>query len=269
MTSWGAFGNQIGAIVGVLETFLMDQFMTEEFLMGWGWRISFWSGGMIGLLGIFLRKKLYETPVFNKIKEEHKIDKETALEVIRSQKSRIFLGASFCFINASTFYLIATYIPAYFGQKIGLSSFGNSIISLSILFLLTILLPVFGKIGDKFNNKTILICCSALIISLLYPMYKSINSDNFTMMAIISFFYIIPIACMAALLVYQITHLFSPSIRYTGVGLAFNLADGIVGGFTPAISLLLLEYTHNQGAFCWFILICAIASLTAYSKIKR
>jgi MFS transporter, MHS family, proline/betaine transporter len=44
ITSWTGVGNQIGAILGVIETFIMDQFMSDEFLMTWGWRISFWSG---------------------------------------------------------------------------------------------------------------------------------------------------------------------------------------------------------------------------------
>src|SRR6185437_11638710 len=68
MTSWGAFGNQIGAIVGVFEALVLDQFMPEEFLLSSGWRISFWAGSAIGLLGFILRETLDETPVFCRLK---------------------------------------------------------------------------------------------------------------------------------------------------------------------------------------------------------
>jgi Major Facilitator Superfamily. len=269
MTSWGAFGNQIGAILGVIQVFLIDQLMSDEFIMTWGWRISFWSGGIIGLFGVYLRGKLQETPTFQKMKFSHKLDRETLLEVIRKHKNKIGIGAAFCAINASTFYLIATYIPAYFNQTLGLGNFGNSIISLTILILLTILLPFFGVLGEKVSNKMLLIWSCILIIVLLIPIYFGVVNGNFFLMVVSGFLYIIPIACMTALLVYRITDLFPPAVRYTGVGLAFNLSDGIIGGFTPAISLILLEYTKNQAGFCLFILLCAVVSLASYLTIKE
>ncbi|MES2273103.1 MAG: MFS transporter, partial [Chlamydiota bacterium] len=73
MTSWGAFGNQIGAILAVIECFLMEQFMSHQFLVSWGWRISFLTGGLIGLLGIYLRHKLHETILFSKLQVNHKV----------------------------------------------------------------------------------------------------------------------------------------------------------------------------------------------------
>lgn len=64
ITSWTNVGNQIGATLGLLEILLIDSFLSEETLLTWGWRISFWSGGLLGLFGIYLRKKLLETPIF-------------------------------------------------------------------------------------------------------------------------------------------------------------------------------------------------------------
>jgi MHS family proline/betaine transporter-like MFS transporter len=54
MTSWGGFGNQIGTILSVVESILMEKFLPLDFLLSWGWRISFFTGGLIGLLGIYL-----------------------------------------------------------------------------------------------------------------------------------------------------------------------------------------------------------------------
>ena len=59
------------------------------------------------------------------------------------------------------------------------------------------------------------------------------------------------------------------SVRYTGVGLAFNLSDGIIGGFTPAIALILFGWTGDQGAFCFYILLSAIISLISFLRIKE
>lgn len=268
MTSFGAFGNQIGAILGVCQTFLMDHLMTDEFLMTWGWRILFWSGGAIGILGIYLRSMLHETPAFTRLKIHHHLDQETTFQLIRNQKKSILLGICFTALNATTFYLLATYIPNFFAQALGLNETLNMSFSLIILTATTVLLPIFGMLNEKISSKKMLVISATSIILMLFPLYTYVNQLNLVGIAVIGFLSILPITCMTALLVYQITHLFPSRVRYTGVGLSFNLADGILGGFTPVIALLLLEYTGNQGAFCWFILACALVSLVSYFKIK-
>lgn len=277
MTSWGAFGNQIGAIIGVFEALVLDQFMSEEFLLSMGWRISFWSGSAIGLMGFILRKTLDETPVFKEIKSNHEIDTETFLEVIEKNKKKILIGTSYGIVNAATFYLIAAYLPSYFNERLGLSVHGNALISLSILILTTILLPVFGAIGNKvcphkknyLRVKPLMIASAVSIILLLMPLYYFIYTDQILMTFVITYLYTIPITCITALIPFVLLRLFPAPIRFTGVGLAFNLADGFIGGFTPAIAILLTRYANNQAAFCWFILACAVISLISYFKIKE
>ncbi|MFZ0565211.1 MAG: MFS transporter [Chlamydiales bacterium] len=269
ITSWTGVGNQIGAILGVVISVIITQFMSEKFLMSWGWRISFWSGGLFGLFGIYLRRTLHETPLFEKLKKKHKLDTETTLELIINHKKRIALGTAFGVVNASTFYLIATYVPTFFDESIGLSFYGNAIVSLSILILTTVFLPFFGKVGDKFNNKLIFILSTILIIILLLPLSIAILHKNLILILIIGLVYIIPVTCISALLPYLLAHLFPTAIRFTGVGLAVNLADGLIGGFTPAISLFLLQVMRNNTAFVWYILLCALVSLVSYFFIKK
>jgi MHS family proline/betaine transporter-like MFS transporter len=269
MTSWGAFGNQIGAILSVLECFLMESFMSDQFLITWGWRISFWTGGLLGLLGICLRRQLHETPSFKKVQEHQEITQSTFTRVLNSHKVPILLGTAFGVVNAATFYLIASYIPTYFHKTLGLDSWVDLTVTLFILGLTTILLPYFGKLGDKYKTKKLLIGSTLFIIALLYPMYLAINQIHYLWIGIIGVLFIIPITCITALLPFILTNLFTTSVRFTCVGMSFNLADGIVGGFTPAIALFLFHLTGSQAGFCWFILLCSIVSLISYFKIKE
>lgn len=269
MTSWGAFGNQIGAILAVFEALVLDQFMSEEFVLSWGWRITFWFGAAIGLFGFFIRRTLDETPIFKELKHHHQIDTETYKEVIRKYKGKIFLGTSYGVINAATFYLIAAYLPSYFNSALGLDEHTNAYVSLSIIGLSIILLPVFGMLGNKFSVKSMMIGSAFLIIILLIPLYYFISNRQILPLFLIYYIYVIPITCITAFIPFILLRLFAAHIRFTGVGLAFNLADGLVGGFTPAVSILLMQYTNHQAGFCWYILICAIVSLISYFFIKE
>lgn len=263
MTSWSGVGNQIGAMVALLETLIMDGLTSHEFMMTWGWRISFWSAGIIGLLSIYLRKTLHETPTFESAKRHHRLDKETIIQVIRNKRKQIILTTAFGAISASTFYLVATYIPAYLGPALGLSFSQNIIIMLGFLTISTVMLPLVGRLGDKVDNMKLLVSSIILIIILLYPLYVSVENNNVLGVLIVGFVYIIPTSCITGLLGYVFARLFPLPVRFTGVGLSFNLADGIIGGFTPAISLVLLQWTGIQAAFCWYILGTAIVSLIA------
>jgi MFS transporter, MHS family, proline/betaine transporter len=126
-----------------------------------------------------------------------------------------------------------------------------------------------GIVGTVIRKRTLLIWSAILIILLLVPLYYSIVSKNLTLMLVLLYLYLFPISCITALLAFVLLHLFAAPVRFTGVGLAFNLSDGLIGGFTPAISIFLSNYFNNPAAFCWFILICAIISLVAYFKVRE
>jgi len=269
MMSFGAFGNQIGAILGIAQTILFDQLMSEKFLMNWGWRILFWTGGALGLIGIYLRKWLAETPIFNNLKAAHHLDPETTFVAIKNHSRGIFLGIAFTAVNATTFYLLATYVPSFFSASIGLTKNQNMVVTLIMLVLTTLMLPLFGYLNEYFSSRKMLMWSAGFISFLVFPLYYFINSNHLIGVGIVGLLLTVPIACTTALLVYQITHLFPSPVRYTGVGLAFNLADGIIGGFSPVIALGIVVYTRDQGAFCWFILASAIISYISYFKVKE
>jgi MFS transporter, MHS family, proline/betaine transporter len=269
LTSWNNVGNQIGAMIGLGESFLIENFMSPELLSLWGWRISFLSGGVIGLLGIYLRHTLHETPVFIKLKKSHHVDRKTVKHLISNYKSKLWAGIGFGAVPAATFYLIATYVPTFINDSLGLNSRQNMFVSMLILVILTVLLPFFGRLGDKYSNRRLCIGSTIFIVLLLYPLSYAIDHRNITLVSIIGVLYLIPISCISALIGYIIANLFPAQVRFTGSGITFNISDGIIGGFAPAIGILLFELTDLQSGFCWYILVCASISLISYAKALK
>ncbi len=262
ITSWGALGNQIGAMLGVIEAFFIEDLIPESFLMEWGWRISFWVGGFIGLFGIYLRRKLEETPMFKEVIRKNEINTKSLNTVWKKEKKAIIIGIGYGAINASTFYMLAAYIPTYFAASVGLTKFENGLVSFSILFLSTALLPVFGYLGDRISNKLMLTCSSLSIIILTIVVYfLAQNQHHLTLLAVVAGLYILPVTCISALITNLLSELFQASTRFAGISLTFNVADGLIGGFTPVAALLLYKITDNQAAFCWYLLATSVISL--------
>ncbi len=269
MTSWTGVGNQIGAGIAIIETFFMDGFTSVSFMETWGWRISFWSSGLIGLLGIYLRKSLHETPVFRKAKLHHQLDNENIFQILKTYMKPICLATAFGGVSGSTFYLIASYLPTYLDSSLGLNLNSNLLLTLSIILLSTILLPIIGKIGDRYDNRKMLLYSNILIVILLVFIFYTLQYNLNKPTLILGILFIIPLSCITALLGYIYCELFPFKVRFTGVGLSFNLADGIIGGFTPVIALSLAKWSGFNGAFCFYILATAVLSIIAILLIRK
>ena len=267
LTSWTFVGNQIGAVLGLTVTVMTD-WLIPDYMMTWGWRISFWLGGLLGLLAVYFRHTLMETPIFKNLVSHHHIDTETIRELINNHRGLIIWGVGFGALLAAAFYIFATYIPVYFGSITNVDSFNLSWIIIALITFMTIFIPIFGKLAQKFNSKNMLIYSSIFIALLLIPLYLFLNSKNIIGLTILGILFVIPISCISAIYPYWVAHIFHPKIRYTGVGLAFNLAGSFMGGLSPAIALLMMEDLKNPGAFCWYVLVWAIVSIISYLMIR-
>ena len=269
MTSWGAVGNQIGIIISMLECYLLERFLSPAELMAWGWRFSFLIGGLIGVFGLCLRTRLHETPLYKDIEKHHQITKQSIYKVIIKHKRPISLGIMFCILNSVGFYLMSVLFPVYFKDVLGTTYDKNLIISVLLLILTTIPLPFLGMMGDKFSNKKMLIISTIGIILLLYPLYLSLSQHSLVFSGILGVAFILFFTCLSALIPYRFANLFSTPIRFTCVGISYNIVDGIIGGFSPAIVLYLINRTGSQTYFYLSLLATALISLFAFFMIQE
>ena len=268
MTSWAVWGYQIGILVSTIECFLLEKYLTPESLITWGWRASFIIGGLIGLLGLCFRYRLHETPLFREMQTHTKMVKEPILQSLYRNRVGIFKGILFCAFNSSSFYLISVNFPVYFGEALGIDYKNNLIITMILLVLMVLPVPLFGKIADRYSNKKILISAVLGMITLLYPLYLAIASGSIFYMSAVIFIFCLLYACNTALIPYIVSDLFSTHDRFTCSGVSFNLADAIIGGFTPALALYLLHWTGSPGSFVWILLFVALLSFSGYLYLK-
>jgi MFS transporter, MHS family, proline/betaine transporter len=268
MCSWAVWGYQLGILISTGECFLLQKYLSLENQIIWGWRASFIVGGLLGLLGLFLRYRLHETPLFKEMKTHEKVVKEPILAVLYKHRSAIVKGILFCALNSSTFYLISVNFPVYFGQILGIDFSNDLLITICLLILMTLPLPLFGKLGDYFCNKKMLVTAVCGMIALLYPLYLAITFASIFYITLLIIIFCLFYTCTSALIPYIVADLFSTHDRFTCSAVSFNLADAILGGFTPFVALYLFQHTHNAGSFLWILLFGAVLSLIGFLHLK-
>lgn len=266
MCSWASLGFQMGILISTLECFFLEKYLPHEDLITWGWRLSFWIGGLLGICGLFLRYKLHETPLYKEMMTHEKIVSNPLIEIVKKYKKKIVMSTLFCAFNSSAFYLLTINLPFYLGSRLNTSYENNLIFTSILLILITIPLPFFGMLGDRFSNKKMLIGSTVALVILLFPLCYSVSIAILIPLVVV---FCLLFTCLSALLPFAQADLFPTYARFTCLGISFNIADALIGGFTPAVALYLLHLTGQQGAFCWFLLFCALLSLSAFLRMKE
>ncbi len=248
-----------GIFLGSSSGYLMTKFVSEETLYSWGWRIPFLVGGVLGLIGVYLRKFLSETPVFKQMKNEN--IKLPFKNVLNNYKFPLFQTASAIWVTAVAVTLYLLYLPNYFKTYFGYKSEDIlQINSISVLAYAALIIS-FGIICDKIGARKVLNFACIVFILFSYPIFAFFSENNF---ASIYFCYaIVSIGTAAATAsgILLLAESFPTKIRYSGSSLSYNLAFGIFGGFTPLIATTLIEQTGLKTSPAFYMILVSIVAL--------
>lgn len=267
--SWACFGVLSGLLLSVIECFVLESLLSHQDLITWGWRLSFLLGGALGFFGVYIRSKLHETPLYEDMAKHSSIVKEPILRILYEQRKNLLKGTLFWVFNSSAIFFITVNVPSYLKNMLGSSYQKSLIVMCSLLILIIALLPFFGLLANKLNNKKIIIFSAVGSISLLMPLNYFIDYANLVGLCITITLFSILLSCNNALLSYITPELFPTRVRYTCVAVSFNISDTFVGGFTPFCVLYLTQRLQYEGAFTWVLLFFALTSLVSYILMKE
>jgi MFS family permease len=268
--SFSFFGPQIGVIISMLECYFFDKYMPHDFLISWGWRISFIIGGLFGLIGFYIRRKLKETPAFVHLEKSRKVLHKPIIESILRHKKELVFGFLASFLDVIGFYMFSVFLGIYFFDVLKISVTDNLLLTTFSLVLSTITLPFLGILGDRYKIRPLLIGSAVGMLLLSYPFYLFVtHSNSVIFVTIFELLLMLLLNIQFALLPSLLAELFPTSNRYTGIGMSFNLCDSVIGGITPLAALFLTTFIGNVATFAILIAIASLVSLATFIIVKE
>lgn len=256
-------GNVIGSGIG----YSLTSYLSQDEMLAWGWRIPFLIGSVLGFIAYLLRRKAIETPIFSILLNESRTHAIPFMEVVKTAFPKIIMGMSLTALSAMTVFLFL-YLPAY--PPIQNRYQASELYSINIISFLSLALftGLFGSISDYINKKKIIIfgcILSVLIGSFLFKYLLAAN--HFSLLL-----FCVSITCFAAMANgcygYAIAELFPSNIRYSGVGIAYNLGFAVFGGLLPLIVTFLTHKVKDPLTPFYIFAFFALITLTASLKIK-
>ncbi|HEY2137879.1 MAG TPA: MFS transporter, partial [Xanthobacteraceae bacterium] len=262
VASWPQFGVPCGLFLANLavlgfSTWTGDQFGT------WGWRLPFLLSIVLVAIGLWIRLGILETPVFQKIVTERKVEKTPIIEVIRKHPKEIILSALLRMSEQAPFYIFTAFIFAY---AVGTLKMSRDLILMAVLAascVSFITIPLSGHISDLIGRRKMYLIGAATtgVFGFLYFGMVDTAAPLLVFVAIV--LSLIPHDMQYGPQAALIAESFTPRLRYSGASLGYQLASVIAGGPAPLIATALFATYHSGYAISIYIAGCALVSLAA------
>lgn len=262
--AWQSFTVALGLLAGAGVVALLATLLTSEQLHSWGWRVPFLLALPMGLVALWLRLQLDETPSFKQTQQNLQpaplsgVVKAIALGIGRMMG---WSAAGYTFLVVMPSWL-QTSLHASFQQALVATVLGN------IGFALTIL-PA-GRLSDRYGRRRIMLLAIGAVIIFTFPLLAILQQPE------ASLWWKAAAVMLAGAVVgllagpgpAMLAEMFPTRVRYTGLGLAYSLSNAVFSGCAGLIITALIKQTGNINIPAWYVVIISLISLLALLTLR-
>jgi len=260
IASWPQFGVPSGLFLSNLVILAVSAWSGADFAT-WGWRVPFFLSIVLIGVGLWIRLGILETPTFQKLVENNKIEKAPVIEVLKRQPREIILSAFVRMAEQAPFYIFTAFVFAYATTTLHMSRnlVLAAVLVASCVSFLTI--PLSGHISDRIGRRNMYLIGAAAtgLFGFLYFGMLDTAIPSAVFIAIV--LSLIPHDMMYGPQAALIAEAFTPRLRYSGASLGYQLASVIAGGPAPLIATALFAAYGTGYAVAVYIAACAVISL--------
>ena len=262
IASWPQLGGPAGLLLANIAVLVFSSISGDQFLV-WGWRIPFMLSIVMVGVGLYIRLGILETPAFQRIVDEQRVERVPVVEVLKRQPKEVILSALARTGEQAPAYIYLAFIFAYGTQILNQSRdfLLTALITAGVISLFTI--PIAGALSDRFGRKRIYLIGSVLtgIFGFIYFAMLETMVPGWIFLAIVLSF--VPHDLMYGPQGALIAECFTPRLRYSGASIGYQLASITAGGPAPLIATALLAAFGSGYVIAAYIALCAIVSVVA------
>ena len=265
---WGSFlefGTISGFTVAIGVVFATESIIGEAAMSEWGWRVPFLIGGPIGLVGLYVRMKLEDTPVFRELEDRGQVEesagsaiKDVVAEYWRTILVLIGLVAA---LNVANYTLLA-YMPTYLTETTGFASGDADLLVILGQVAMLVFIPIAGALSDRVGRKPMWGGSFIGLIVLSVPMFLLIAQGFWQ--AVIGFA-VLGVVFVAQLGTISATFpaMFPSHVRYGGMAIGYNISTALFGGTALYVNDFLIGAFDSDLMPAYYMIVASVVGLVA------
>ena len=267
----GFFGSflEFGTLAGFsLGAFLMLGFsvvLGDAAMHEWGWRLPFLVAAPLGLIGLYLRSKIEDTPVFRELEASE--EKEEGTSVLLKDllkgfwKQLLQLGGLVVALNVVNYVLLA-YMPTFMKTQLNMSDNMSLLVPLIGMLIMMVFLPFAGTLSDRFGRKKVWWFSLTGLFVAAIPMFELMAQSTTGALigfAVLGLFYVPQLATISAMF----PAMFPTHVRYAGMAIAYNVSTSLFGGTAPMANDWLIGLTGNNLVPAYYMMASCVVGAIA------
>jgi len=273
--SWPQAGAPAGQLIanGVLAG--LAAFQSEAAFDSWGWRIPFLLSAVLVLVGLWVRLRIEESPVFRQAQaraKEQPAEKLPFFEVITKYPREVLTAMGARMAENVSYYIFTIVIATYAKEHLGLGkSFAlNAVLIAAAVHFFAI--PLWGSLSDRIGRRPVYLIGAVGVGIWAFVFIALVDTKNFALATLAVTVGLVLHGAMYGPQAAFFTELFGTRVRYSGVSVGYQLASIIAGGLAPFIAVALLKAYDSGYAIAVYVAACAVISIvavTSYSETRR
>lgn len=266
--SWPQLGVSIGLILSTAILALVNLLARDSFL-AWGWRIPFLLSLVLVAIGLYIRLRILETPVFAKVVEQKRLEKAPVFQVIKRHPKEIVLSALVRMSEQMPFYIATVFVLSYVTSPDhgGFTRTFALVATIVAAALELLLLPIFGHLSDSVGRKRIYMLGAAIMGVWGFAYFALLDTGIGWLVFLAMALALIPHAMQYGPQASLIAESFPTNLRYGGAGLGYQLSSLVAGGPAALVAAFLIHEFGTGYAISVYILISAIITLAACAAL--
>jgi MFS transporter, MHS family, proline/betaine transporter len=274
MGSFLEVGTLVGYILGAGTVAILTSALTQEALLSWGWRVPFFIAGPLGLVGLYIRLKLEETPAFKKEAEareheEKSRGKQSFVEMLVHQCKPMLQCVGLVLIFNVTDYMALSYLPSYLSATLHFNETHGLFLVLIVMMLMIPMTLFAGHLSDRIGRRPVMLtgCVGLLLLSIpalllvqtgaLLPVFLGLLMLG----ALLSTF--------TGVMPSSLPALFPTKIRYGALAIGFNVSVSLFGGTTPLVTAWLVDVTGNLMTPAYYLMAASLIGIVSVIALRE
>lgn len=226
-------------VAGTLILILSRSMANEDF-MAWGWRIPFLLALPLALFGVWIRSRTVESDAFNEAQASRTKEFSPVREAFRENKLRMVQVIFVMGLTAMGFYFLSAYFVSYVQTSGGLSREQSLMVNAAALALYAVLLPLGGRVGDRFGRRPMLIGGSAVLALVSVPCFMLVTSGSLPLALLGQSLFVVALCIYGGGCYTFFVEIFTTKTRFTSAAISYNGAYALFGGTAPFIGTALV-----------------------------
>ncbi|WP_284980540.1 MFS transporter [Arthrobacter sp. efr-133-TYG-118] len=273
-------GSYIGFALGAALVSILQLTIGQSAMEDWGWRLPFLIAGPLGVIAVYFRSKIEESPQFQAtLDAQEAIAADAAagdaavakgpIGIVKAYWRQIILAMILAAAANTVGYMLTSYMPTYLTESKGYDPVHGTLLTIPVLVIMAVCIPLTGKLSDRIGRRPVLWIGAISTVVFAIPAFLLIGIGDIWStlagLALIAF----PVTFYVANLASALPALFPTSSRYGGMGIAYNFSVAIFGGTTPFIVAALIQGTGNDMMPAYYLMGTSVVGAIAIYFLRE